>query len=164
MNLSGTELRDRLQSGAEIPEWFSFPSVIEELRKSYPAMQERGFNVFIAGDGSSDNSSLGNAVAEMLLEEGSRPVTVLDDPGLSDSTINLVAREVSRNGGAVISVPDGSDGSETAQSFGLGEGMFVWVQRGDGVDGADVSIDSQKTPGEGARAVMDHLKALGLVS
>ena len=164
MNLSGTELRDRLQSGAEIPEWFSFPSVIEELRKSYPAMQERGFNVFIAGDGSSDNSSLGNAVAEMLLEEGSRPVTVLDDPGLSASTINLVAREVSRNGGAVISITDGSDGAETAQSFGLGEGVFVWVQRGDGVDGADVSIDSQKTPGEGARAVMDHLKALGLVS
>ena len=162
-NLSGTELRDRLQSGAEIPEWFSFPSVIEELRKSYPAMGERGFNVFIAGEGTSSKSSLGNAIAEMLLEEGSRPVTVLDDAELTTDTINLVAREASRNGGAVISIPNDGDGAEAAQRFGFGEGVFVWVQRGLGVDGVDVSIDLDKTPGEGANAVVEHLNSLGLI-
>ena len=163
-NLSGTELRDRLQSGAEIPEWFSFPSVIEELRKSYPAMDERGFNVFIVGDSSSGNTSLGNATAEMLLEEGSRPVTVLDGSDLTTDTINLVAREASRNGGAVISIPSGGEGAEAAQQFGFGEGVFVWVQQGVGVDGADVSIGPDMTPGEGASAVMEHLSSLGLIS
>ncbi len=163
-NLSGTELRDRLQSGAEIPEWFSFPSVIEELRKSYPAMSERGFNVFIAGDNSSANISLGNAIAEMLLEEGSRPVTVLDDAELTNDTINLVAREVSRNGGAVISIPSNGDGTAAAQQFGLGKGVFVGVQRGVDIDGADVSIGLDMTPGEGADAVMRHLNSLGLIS
>ena len=163
-NLSGTELRDRLQSGAEIPEWFSFPSVIEELRKSYPAMADRGFNVFIAGGSSSGNTSLANAMAEMLLEDGSRPVTVLDDADLTADAINLVAREASRNGGAVISIPSDVDGAEAAQRFGFGEAVFVWVQRGSGFDGADVSIDLDKTPGEGASAVMGHLNSLGLIS
>jgi sulfate adenylyltransferase len=37
LNISGTEFRRRLNEGLEIPEWFSFPKVVEELRKSYPA-------------------------------------------------------------------------------------------------------------------------------
>merc|ERR1712066_959298 len=31
-NLSGTEFRNRLRSGDEIPEWFAFPSVVKTLR------------------------------------------------------------------------------------------------------------------------------------
>merc|ERR1712050_375278 len=31
--LSGTEFRKRLRSGAEIPEWFAFPSVVQTLRE-----------------------------------------------------------------------------------------------------------------------------------
>ncbi len=34
--LSGTELRERLADGREIPDWFSFPEVIAELRRAYP--------------------------------------------------------------------------------------------------------------------------------
>ena len=33
LNISGTEFRRRLNEGLEIPEWFSFPKVVEELRK-----------------------------------------------------------------------------------------------------------------------------------
>lgn len=33
-SISGTEFRNLLRSGASIPEWFSFPEVIEELRRS----------------------------------------------------------------------------------------------------------------------------------
>ncbi len=35
--LSGTELRERLANGREIPDWFSYPEVIEELRRAYPS-------------------------------------------------------------------------------------------------------------------------------
>ena len=31
--ISGTELRDMLRSGAEVPEWFSYPEVVAELRR-----------------------------------------------------------------------------------------------------------------------------------
>jgi sulfate adenylyltransferase len=34
LNISGTELRRRLQEGIEIPAWFSFPDVVAELRRS----------------------------------------------------------------------------------------------------------------------------------
>src|ERR671910_1283741 len=33
LDISGTEWRRRLQEGAEIPEWFSFPAVVAELRR-----------------------------------------------------------------------------------------------------------------------------------
>ena len=35
LNISGTDLRHRLQDGLEIPEWFSFPDVVAELRQQY---------------------------------------------------------------------------------------------------------------------------------
>lgn len=35
MHLSGTEVRRRLTAGEEIPEWFSFPEVVRELRKEF---------------------------------------------------------------------------------------------------------------------------------
>ena len=31
--ISGTQLRDMLRSGAEVPEWFSYPEVVAELRR-----------------------------------------------------------------------------------------------------------------------------------
>ncbi|HET6807197.1 MAG TPA: sulfate adenylyltransferase [Frateuria sp.] len=36
-DISGTELRQRLREGREIPAWFSFPDVVEILRERHPA-------------------------------------------------------------------------------------------------------------------------------
>jgi sulfate adenylyltransferase len=33
LNISGTEFRRRLREGLEIPEWFTYPKVVEELRR-----------------------------------------------------------------------------------------------------------------------------------
>ena len=41
-HLSGTELRNLLRAGLEIPEWFTFPEVISELRKAYPPRHHQG--------------------------------------------------------------------------------------------------------------------------
>ena len=46
LNISGTELRRRLREGIEIPEWFSFPEVVSELRRRYPPRSQQGFTVF----------------------------------------------------------------------------------------------------------------------
>ncbi len=102
LNISGTELRDRLQKGAEIPEWFSFPDVITELRKSYPQLEERGFNVLITGTADSNEAeTLADILEEVLLENGTRPVTNLNG-SIDIATAALVAREASKNGGAVL--------------------------------------------------------------
>jgi hypothetical protein len=42
LKISGTELRRRLREGLEVPEWFSYPEIIEELRKTHPPVTSRG--------------------------------------------------------------------------------------------------------------------------
>jgi ATP sulfurylase len=36
LTISGTKLRQLLSEGREIPAWFKFPDVVDELRRSYP--------------------------------------------------------------------------------------------------------------------------------
>ncbi|MFV0410007.1 MAG: bifunctional sulfate adenylyltransferase/adenylylsulfate kinase, partial [Paracoccus sp. (in: a-proteobacteria)] len=49
LNISGTELRRRLREGLEIPEWFSFPEVVQQLRRTSPPRNKQGFTVFFTG-------------------------------------------------------------------------------------------------------------------
>ena len=43
LNISGTMLRQKLRSGDSIPEWFTFPEIVDELRKDYPPAHKKGF-------------------------------------------------------------------------------------------------------------------------
>jgi len=67
LNISGTELRRRLSEGLEIPEWFSFPTVVEELRKTRPARAKQGFTVFFTGYSGSGKSTIANALMVKLM-------------------------------------------------------------------------------------------------
>lgn len=78
LNISGTELRRRLFRGIDIPEWFSYPSVVKLLRQTYPPRNQQGFTVFFTGLSGAGKSTLANALRIVLMEEGSRPVTLLD--------------------------------------------------------------------------------------
>lgn len=49
INLSGTELRDRLATGREIPTWFTYPEVAAELRRTHPSRSTQGFTIFSLG-------------------------------------------------------------------------------------------------------------------
>ena len=64
--------------GLEIPDWFSFPEVVEELRRTHPPRHEQGFTVFFTGLSGSGKSTIANALLVKLLELGGRPVTLLD--------------------------------------------------------------------------------------
>ncbi|MBS3820509.1 MAG: bifunctional sulfate adenylyltransferase/adenylylsulfate kinase [Planctomycetes bacterium] len=120
--LSGTELRDRLARGADIPEWFSFPDVVSELRKSYPPRSKQGLTVFFTGLSGSGKSTVANVLLVKLLEMGGRPVTLLDgdivrknlssELGFSKEhrdlnilRIGFVANEITKNGGIAICAP-----------------------------------------------------------
>ena len=78
LSLSGTEFRRRLREGLDIPEWFSYSKVVEELRKAHPPKHRQGFTVFFTGLSGSGKSTVANALMIKLLEDGSRPVTLLD--------------------------------------------------------------------------------------
>ena len=122
LNISGTELRRRLTEGLEIPEWFSFPSVVQELRKTRPPRAKQGFTVFFTGFSGSGKSTIANALMVKLMEMGGRPVTLLDGDlvrknlsselgfskehrDLNIRRIGYVASEITKNGGIAICAP-----------------------------------------------------------
>ncbi len=47
LDVSGTELRQRLNEGRDIPAWFTYPEVVQELRRSYPprSKEHRDINI-----------------------------------------------------------------------------------------------------------------------
>ena len=122
LNISGTELRRRLQEGLEIPDWFSFPEVVSELRRSKPPRARQGFTVFFTGLSGSGKSTVANALRVKLMEMGGRPVTLLDGDivrknlsselgfskehrDLNIQRIGFVASEITKNGGIAICAP-----------------------------------------------------------
>jgi len=78
MNISGTELRRRLYKGTDIPEWFSYPQVVDILRQTYRPRIKQGFTLFFTGLSGAGKSTIANAARIALLQEGSRTVTLLD--------------------------------------------------------------------------------------
>ena len=78
LTISGTELRSILDKGENIPDWFTYPEVANELKKSRPPLNKRGLTIFFTGLSGSGKSTIANGLLIKLLEEGSRPVTLLD--------------------------------------------------------------------------------------
>jgi sulfate adenylyltransferase len=122
LDISGTELRRRLREGLEIPEWFSFPEVVGELRRRFPPRAAQGFTVFFTGLSGSGKSTIANALMVKLMEMGGRPVTLLDgdvvrkhlssELGFSKEhrdinirRIGYVASEITKNGGIALCAP-----------------------------------------------------------
>ena len=122
LNISGTELRRRLAEGLDIPEWFSFPAVVEELRRSRPPRDKQGFTVLFTGFSGSGKSTIANALMVKLMEMGGRPVTLLDGDivrknlsselgfskehrDLNIRRIGYVASEITKNRGIAICAP-----------------------------------------------------------
>ncbi len=122
LDISGTELRRRLREGLEIPEWFSFPEVVQQLRRTSPPRNRQGFTVFFTGLSGSGKSTIANALMVKLMEMGGRPVTLLDgdvvrkhlssELGFSKEhrdinikRIGFVASEITKNGGIAICAP-----------------------------------------------------------
>jgi sulfate adenylyltransferase len=122
LSISGTELRRRLDKGLEIPEWFSYPEVVEELRETKPPLNKRGFSIFFTGLSGSGKSTLANGLMVKFLEDGRRPVTLLDGDvvrthlsselgfskehrSINIQRIGYVASEITKNFGIAICAP-----------------------------------------------------------
>ena len=117
--ISGTGFRQRLYAGSPIPEWFSFPEVVAELRRSIPPLSKQGFTIFFTGLSGAGKSTIANALRIKLMEIGGRALTLLDgdivrrnlssELGFSKEhrdinirRIGYVASEITKNGGIAI--------------------------------------------------------------
>jgi sulfate adenylyltransferase len=122
LNLSGTELRSRLNEGRDLPEWFTYPEVAKELRRSFPPRHKQGLTIFFSGLSGAGKSTIANVLMTKFLEVGGRPVTLLDgdlvrkhlssELGFSKEhrdinirRIGYVASEITKNGGIAICAP-----------------------------------------------------------
>ena len=122
LNISGTELRSRLRSGKDIPEWFSYPEVVRVLRESHPPRFKQGFTVFLTGYQNSGKDAVARALDVTLHQQGGRPVSLLlgetvrnelsselgfskDDRHKNIQRIAFVASELTKAGAAVIAAP-----------------------------------------------------------
>jgi len=122
LRMTGEDVRKRLADGREIPDWFSFPSVVRELRRRHPGRNSQGFTVFCTGLSGSGKSTVANGLRVKLLELGGRGVTLLDGDlvrknlsselgfskehrDLNIRRIGFVASEITRGGGVAICAP-----------------------------------------------------------
>jgi sulfate adenylyltransferase len=119
LQVSGSELRHRLTTGEEIPEWFSLPEVVSELRRTHPPRRQQGFTVFFTGLSGAGKSTIANVLLVHLLERGDRRITLLDGDlvrrhlsselgfsrehrDLNIERIGFVASEITRCGGVAL--------------------------------------------------------------
>lgn len=122
LNISGTEFRRRMREGLEIPEWFGYTEVVEELRRTYPPKAKQGFTIFFTGLSGSGKTTIANAVMVKLMEIGGRRTTLLDGDlvrkhlsselgfskehrDLNVKRIGFVASEITKNGGVALCAP-----------------------------------------------------------
>jgi sulfate adenylyltransferase len=116
------ELRTLLLQNRDVPEWFSYPEVVAQLRRVYPPRSRQGITLFFTGLSGSGKSTLANIIFAKLIEAGGRPVSLLDgdivrqnlssELGFSKAhrdlnirRIGFVASEITKNGGVAICAP-----------------------------------------------------------
>lgn len=121
-SMSGAELTRRLMQNLKVPEWFSFPEVLNELRVAFPPRKHQGFTVFFTGLSGSGKSTIARALTVRLMEMGGRRVSLLDgdivrthlssELGFSKAhrdinirRIGFVASEITKHGGTAICAP-----------------------------------------------------------
>jgi sulfate adenylyltransferase len=120
MNISGTQQRDMLTKNVEIPEWFSWPPIIEELRNEFKLLNNKGLCIYLVGLSGSGKSTMANILIDKLKELNTgKKITLLDadvvrlnlskglgfskeDRSTNVRRIGYVAAEIVKHGGIVI--------------------------------------------------------------
>ncbi|MDH5644354.1 MAG: bifunctional sulfate adenylyltransferase/adenylylsulfate kinase [Candidatus Heimdallarchaeota archaeon] len=116
------EIKEYLAHNLIIPDWVTYPDVVEALKKVYLPRNQQGLTLFFTGLSGSGKSTLAKIIYAKFIEDGSRPVTLLDgdivrqnlssELGFSKEHRNInvrrigyVASEITKNGGIAICAP-----------------------------------------------------------
>lgn len=118
LSISGTDVREYLDAGRKLPDWFTRSEVADILASAYPPKTERGVCLWFTGLSGAGKSTIAEAVTARIQERG-RQVTLLDgdvvrthlSAGLGFSKadrdtnvrrIGFVAAEIVQHGGVVV--------------------------------------------------------------
>jgi sulfate adenylyltransferase len=120
--MSNDEFHGKLRNSRKIPDWFSFPDVVEAIQQAYPPRHKQGFTIFFTGLSGAGKSTVARILHARFLEMRSRPVTLLDGDivrqnlsselgfskehrDLNVKRIGYVASEITKNRGIAICAP-----------------------------------------------------------
>lgn len=121
-SFSNRRILDSILKSEDIPDWVTYPEVLAELHKACPPRKEQGFTLFFTGLSGSGKSTLAKIIYAKFIEEGNRPVTLLDgdivrhnlsselgfskkDRYINVNRIGFVASEITKNRGVAICAP-----------------------------------------------------------
>lgn len=116
------EVIRRVRGGTDVPDWMSFPEVVDELKRSHPVRGRQGVTVFFTGLSGAGKSTIARVLLAKLLEIGERTATLLDGDivrknlsselgfsrehrHLNIQRIGFVASEITKHGGIAICAP-----------------------------------------------------------
>ncbi|SDU08912.1 bifunctional sulfate adenylyltransferase/adenylylsulfate kinase [Desulfobacula phenolica] len=122
ISFNGTDIQKRIRNGKRVPDWATFPEVIQELQKSYPPPSKQGLTIFCTGLSGAGKSTIAKILYSKFLEIGTRPVTLLDGDivrrnlsselnfskehrDINVNRIGFVAAEITKNRGVAICAP-----------------------------------------------------------
>lgn len=121
-DIDAREFKRRLEYSLDIPDWYAFPTVVEELRQAFPPRSKQGFVIFMTGLSGAGKSTLAKLLYVKFMELRTRPVTLLDGDivrrhlsseltfskahrDLNIQRIGFVASEIAKNGGIALCAP-----------------------------------------------------------
>ena len=119
-SISGTEQRRRLVEQLPIPEWFSYPDIVDELRKEYPPGKKRGCCLYLVGLSGAGKTTIAQGLIQHLRSlDLNKKITMLDgdvvrqhlskglgfsreDRSVNVQRIGYVASEIVKHGGICV--------------------------------------------------------------
>ena len=119
---SSKKILEAISRNREIPEWVTYPEVISAMQQACPPREKLGITLFFTGLSGSGKSTLARIIYAKFLEDGKRPVTLLDgdivrhnlsselgfskkDRDINVKRIGYVASEITKNRGVAICAP-----------------------------------------------------------
>jgi len=122
LSFSNKDILQAIALDEEIPSWVTYPEVLSEMHKVCPPRKEKGLTLFFTGLSGSGKSTLARIIYAKFIEEGQRPVTLLDgdvvrynlsselgfskkDRYINVNRIGFVASEITKNRGVAICAP-----------------------------------------------------------
>lgn len=121
-DITTEEFKQRLERGLEVPTWYAYPGVVDELRRAFPPRSRQGFTIFLTGLSGSGKSTIAKVLMVRFMEMRDRPVTLLDGDivrknlsselnfskehrEINVTRIGFVASEITKNGGIALCAP-----------------------------------------------------------
>ena len=173
LRISGTEFRNSLRNNKEIPEWFSYPEIIDELRKTIPPPNKQGITIFFTGLSGAGKSTLAKALQARLLAMIDRPVSLLDGDlvrnhlsselgfskehrDLNIKRIGYVASEITKHHGIVLCAPIApySRTRDSVRTMVSKHGLFIEIHVSTSLE----ACEKRDTKGLYKQARLGHLK------